>query len=287
MSSWLGLLAAVIAFGVASLLQAAGARRTSPGTPFVRAAAEFLRSWQYVAGTVLDVVAVLLSAFALRDLPLFVVQAASSSSLVITALGSRLFFPQERHPWALPSVVALVGGLSLLGSSAAHSRSLAVGSLGTMLLAAGLPVLWLTGQALRRSGAADHVRHAVLSGLAYAGMGISFRVLHVPANPFLTLTQVPALAACGYFVVALFFFGRALRGGTVTEAMAIVVALDTILPAGIGVLLLGDATRPGWLAAAVVGLVVTVAGVVSLIHTMPEDPSPPVTQADEDVLVSR
>jgi drug/metabolite transporter (DMT)-like permease len=273
--SWACLVAAILAYGGGSLLQAKGARRGPAGMSLVRAAGEFLRSWQYMLGTALDIAAVALSGVALRTLPLFVVQAASASSLVITAIGSTYLFPRERQRGTLPAIVAVVAGLVLLGSAAAPGRSVTIGPTGALLLGLGLPVLMAASVVLTRLEVSHHVREAALAGLAYAGMGISLRTLHVPGNPWLTAVQPAALAAVGYLVVALFYFGRALRSGTVTEAMAIVVSIDTILPAGIGLLLLGDATRPGWGPAMLAGLALTVAGLTTLIHRISEDPAEP------------
>ncbi len=274
------LVAAILAYGSSSLLQATGARQAPPGMSVGRAALGFLRSWQYVLGTVLDLVAVALIAVALRTLPLFVVQAGAASSLVITAIGSAYLFPRETRRGTLPSIVAVVAGLVLLGSAAAPGPSETVGPGAALLLGLGLPVLLGAGMVLSRARVAPHVREAALAGLAYAGMGVSLRVLHVPGNAWLTVLEPAALAAAGYLLVALFFFGRALRSGTVTEAMAIVVSLDTILPAGIGVLLLGDATRPGWSLALFLGLAITVAGLTALIRTLP---ALPVDPADDPV----
>ena len=266
MPAWLALLVAVLAFGSASLLQANGARRPAEHVGGLRLFGQLMSNWQYVLGSALDVGAVFLIGYALIELPLFLVQAAASSSLAVTVLGSALLYPHERQRGVWRPVLAVVAGLTLVGSSAASGASKSLPNLGLVILGLCVPLLVVAGVVLSRTSLAPHVRDAVLAGSAYAGLGISLRSLHARPTFVGSVTQTAAFLAAAYLAVALFFFGRALRGGTVTEAMAIVVSSDTIAPALVGVLLLGDRTRPGWGSAAIFGLLATIAGVLWLIR---------------------
>ena len=59
-------------------------------------------------------------------------------------------------------------------------------------------------------------------------------------------------------------FATALQRGSVTRATALTFAVDTVVPAGIGLALLGDATRPGYATIAAVGFVLTITGALAL-----------------------
>ena len=72
-------LAAAVAFGVASVLQAVGSRRLATAAPDARLLLRLLRSLPYVAGLGLDVVGFAATVVALRTLPLFVVESAIAS----------------------------------------------------------------------------------------------------------------------------------------------------------------------------------------------------------------
>ena len=63
-----------------------------------------------------------------------------------------------------------------------------------------------------------------------------------------------------YFVL----YSLALQRGSVTVATAPMIVMQTLTPAALGVLALGDAVRESWLPAAVLGLLVTGAGAVVL-----------------------
>ncbi|MDQ1709353.1 MAG: hypothetical protein QOG49_738, partial [Frankiaceae bacterium] len=267
MLGWVSLLTAIVAFGTASLLQATGARRSVRGGSAVQFVLDIATSGPYATGTALDLVAVVLTAVALRSLPLFFVQAATSSSLVVSAIGSALLFPAERRPGLWRPVAAVSLGLALLGGTAAEGASTSLGTLGIALLGCGVPLVFAARLLLQRTAIAPGIGYAGLAGLSYAGMGISLRTLHVPADVWRTPAQPAALIAAGYLALALMYFGRALQNGSVTQAMAIVVSIDTIAPAGVGVWLLGDRTRAGGAVPALAGLLVTVGALLWLLRT--------------------
>src|SRR3954447_6492176 len=111
-------LAAAVAYGVASVLQAVGSRRLATAAPDARLLLRLLRSAPYVAGLALDAAGFAATVVALRVLPLFVVESAVASSVGVTALvaarglGARLLRPERI------ALVVLGVGLVLLASSA-------------------------------------------------------------------------------------------------------------------------------------------------------------------------
>src|SRR3954465_13952160 len=111
-------LAAAVAYGVASVLQAVGSRRLATAAPDARLLLRLLRSAPYAAGLALDAAGFAATVVALRVLPLFVVESAVASSVGVTALvaarwlGARLLRPERI------ALVVLGVGLVLLASSA-------------------------------------------------------------------------------------------------------------------------------------------------------------------------
>lgn len=256
---------AALSYGSASVLQSVAARKaeSSPGLDpqlFVRLA----RSAPYVLGLGLDGAAFLASLVALRTLPLFLVQSAVAASVGVTAviaaaIGVRL---QSRE---IASLVVLGCGLLLLAASAQaeQGRPLA------------LPVRWgllscvvalgaagvLTARSKRRSSASAL---AVLGGLAFTGVAVSARALTVPRPVWHVLTDPGLWAIVALGGLGMLLFTTALQRGSVTKATALTFAVETIVPAGIGLAFLGDRTRPGFAAIAAVGFVLTIAGTLAL-----------------------
>jgi len=65
-------------------------------------------------------------------------------------------------------------------------------------------------------------------------------------------------------VLGILLFTTALQRGSVTSATALTFAVETVVPAGIGLGFLGDTTRPGYALVASVGFLLTIAGTLAL-----------------------
>jgi uncharacterized membrane protein len=87
------------------------------------------------------------------------------------------------------------------------------------------------------------------------------RILHY-LGPFLRSPVTYALVVAA--VVAMLTYSTALQRGTVTQATAPLVVGETLAPAVVGILMLGDRPRAGWTWVAVLGFLLAVGGAVSL-----------------------
>lgn len=263
-------LGSAVCFGIASVLQAVAARAAAePGggsAVDARLLMRAVRQWRYMAGLGLDGFGFLLELVALRSLPIYAVSAALAASLAVTAvaaarlLGVRL----SGREWA--AVAAVCGGLALLGLASGSegagddhgSAALRWGTLATAaaVLAAGS----LAGRLPERS------RAAVL-GL---GAGFGFGVVEVAVRLIDGMTPSALLtnpAVYGLLLgggTAFLLLTSALQRGSVTAATAGMVIGETVGPALVGVLALGDTTRPGWAPVAVAGFVLAVLGALAL-----------------------
>jgi hypothetical protein len=93
---------------------------------------------------------------------------------------------------------------------------------------------------------------------------VAARLLRVP-SPLTGLLHDPlAWALVLYSVVALLAYGAALARGSVTTTAAVTFTVETVVPAAIGLALLGDRTRPGLAPVAVAGFVLALGGCVRL-----------------------
>jgi hypothetical protein len=102
-----------------------------------------------------------------------------------------------------------------------------------------------------------------VAGLGYGVLAVAARVL--PGFTIHDLIHDPAayaLAAAG--VVSFMLYATALEDGSVTVATAAVVLAETVPPAAVGILFLGDHTRPGLGGVAVLGFSLAVVCAVAL-----------------------
>jgi drug/metabolite transporter (DMT)-like permease len=267
--SWglVGAFAAAIAYGTATVLQAMGARATERATrPDARLLWRLAHSMPYVAGLVLDGFGFALSLAALRSEPLFTVQAIVSASLAWAAilsvllLGSRLL-PTEWGALALTTV-----GLALLAISAAERPATHVTRTTRLeLLVAVLAVAVVVLAIARRSGEQAAGRFEVwtlgtLAGTMYGAGGIGARVLAQPHSPRGLLVDPALWAMLVAGVLGLMLQAMALQRGGVAAVTSAVVIAETLLPAAVGVFLLGDRPASGRTLVAVLGFVAAVAG---------------------------
>ncbi len=286
--SMVGALLAAVFYGAASVLQAMGARTVRRGSGVdPRLLVRVLGSVPFVLGILLDILGFASELAALRRLPLFAVQAAVASSLAVTAvLAARVLHERLRWPDWL-AVAAVCVGLGLLGVSAGAEGSHPVGAGFDVALAVTLVVVGVAGVAAARlhSGA-----RAAALGLA-AGLGFGVVALAARTASDLSPAQLlrePAtyLVAAGG-ILAFLLYATALQHGAVTTATAALVVGETIAPAIVGALLLGDRSRPGLEAVAVAGFVLALAGALALARfgevsaTEPEQVDGAVT-ADRD-----
>ena len=238
--SFASALAAAFAFGVASLLQEDGARRSPERRDVgLRLLAQFLRQPAFVAGTGLDAAGFVLTFVALRHLPLFAVEAAVSSAVAVTAVGSARR-GQRLSRAGRRAVAAVVLGLALIGSSALPEGPPTLAGAGRLALLGGVLALAAAGFAAGRRIQGDLAAPALggLAGLAFALFGVASRVL--PHAPFV---QDPvAWAALAYIALGLLLYGAALQRGPVTAVMASTTVVETVFPALVG-LALADGAR--------------------------------------------
>ena len=268
----LGALGAAVCYGAASILQALAARRerTAVGLD-PRLLLRLAKSWQYLLGLGLDGFAFLLSIVALQTMPLFAVQAIVSSFLAITAVLGAIFLKMPLTRRDKVALTVVIGGLIMVGMSAAEDEAVAVSSGERWGILVAALVLGAIAVPLGRvEGVKGAAALGAVAGLGFGAVAVAARVL--PRITWDTLfsdlgallrdpaTYALAVAA----VVALLSYSTALQRGTVTQATAPLVVGETVVPALVGVAMLGDVPREGWAWVAVVGFALAVGGALAL-----------------------
>ena len=93
---------------------------------------------------------------------------------------------------------------------------------------------------------------------------IAARALHVPTPPWHLAFEPVALALVAYGACAILMFASALQRGAITATSAVMLAVETIVPAIVGLAALGDRTRPHFEIIACVGFAITVGACLAL-----------------------
>lgn len=258
-------------FGIAAILQAVGSRKVPTGSELdPRRLAGFvgalLKQPAFLGALVLNLAGFGLHFVALRLLPLYLAQAGIAASLVVTALLATRLMSDQLSAIEWTAVVGVCVGLGLLAVSAGDAGESARHQGLTIGVIVGLiTIAVLGGLASRSQHASATAVLGLLAGLGYAGVAISARMLD--DSSISALLQSPTtytLPVSG--ALAFVLYSLALQRGSVTLATTPMIALQTITPAAVGVLVLDDAVRDGWYAGALGGFVVTAIGALILVR---------------------
>ncbi|UIJ36411.1 hypothetical protein [Allobranchiibius sp. GilTou73] len=273
--SLLGALAAAIAYGAATILQAIGVRRLSalPSDPGWRARVP--GASMYFWGLLLDGLGFVFSAAALRTLPLFLVESAVASSVAFTAVLAVLFLGVRLRGREIGALVGVVLGLALLAVSAHEGPAKHVGHLaGWLLLAAAAVVAAViaTGWWAVRDAGSSALTLAAAAGAGFGMVGVAARILFIPHDWWRLLGEVTFWALVAHGVLATVCYGLALDRGRTTTVAAVTFAVETVLPAAIGLAFLGDDVRRHLAIVAVLGFAVTLGSCVALASRAEPDP---------------
>ncbi|MEK2471424.1 hypothetical protein [Streptomyces noursei] len=292
-------IAASVCYGTGSVLQAVGSRKsarreaakatggavTQHGGPSLSSTAKAAVTWEFMVGTVLDFIGFGLGALAARLLPLFLSQTVISANLVITAVLSikLLNIRLTRNEWV--SIGVVCSALVLLATAAGPEGS-GHTPIGThwWLLVASVVIIGGGTLIVRLLGGRAAILAGLLSGLGFGALGVGVRVLN-GVDPFHlpSLLGDPALYAILVAGIGgMYLHTVALQIGSVNGATAALVVGETVVPGILGVLWLGDSSRPGFAWMAILGFVVAVAGAVA-VAWFGEPETAPEQGADQQV----
>jgi drug/metabolite transporter (DMT)-like permease len=274
---WISLAAALVAalcYGIACVMQAMAvraasrrkdtAKRTALGGVDPGLVLRMLHQWPFIASLGFDLIGFVAQLIALRRLPLFAAQAIIAGNLAVTAVFAAWLIRLELAWREWLAVAGVIVGVGMLGLSAGAHAATGVNAkfkLALILAVAGIAAAGVAASRLKPP-ARTPVLGAV-AGLGYGVLAVAARVL--PGFSPHELIRDPAayaLAAAG--IVSFMLYATALEGGSVTVTTAAVVLAETTPPAAVGILFLGDHTRPGLGGVAVLGFSLAVVCAVAL-----------------------
>ncbi|MGK3088670.1 hypothetical protein ACG93S_02220 [Streptomyces sp. WAC01490] len=261
-------LGAALCYGTASVLQAIAARAaTRPGSGAGVDPALLLRAvrqWRYVAGLALDGLGFVLQIVALRALPIYAVGAALAASLAVTAVVAARLLAVRLSPTEWAAVAVVCAGLGMLGLASGQEGDLPGPEwLPWAVPAAALGVLVLGAVGGRLPTRARSLALGLGAGFGFGVVEVAVRLVD-DVSPGALVRNPAAYGLLLGGAAAFLLLTSALQKGSVTTATAGMVLGETVGPALVGVVWLGDGTRAGlgWLA--VTGFVVAVAGSLAL-----------------------
>lgn len=261
-----GALVAALAYGAGTVLQAIGAKRLISLPPGAGARARATAAMPYAAGLGLDGIGFVASVLALRTLPLFLVESAVASSVAVTAVLSVVVLHLHLRRAEIAALGAVAVGLVALAAVAEPGPAIRPGngfSVAMLVAAAVVAALLLLG-------AVDHDRQrgavvlSLAAGLGFGGVGVSARLIEVPTPWWHLGFDALAWALLAHAALATVAYGLALARARVTTVAAITFVTETVVPAAIGLALLGDRVLAGRWPLAGLAFALTLGGCIVL-----------------------
>ena len=255
-------LGAALLYGAAAVGQAVASRRLPPAEDgFVRLTVAALRDRLMLVVIASYLVGAALHLAAIELTPLYLAQAGIAASLPVTALVAAVYLRERLTPLDWAAILATGVGIALLAVAAGdagsgdHEPSFVVG------LYVGLALVFALGlAAYRTDGAWSGATLGLLAGVAYAGTTLAARA--IPDGSLRTVALVVVL--CVFGVLGFWLYSFAMQRVAVTGATAPLILAETVVPAGVGIALLGDTVPAGSWPLLTVALALAMGGAVWL-----------------------
>jgi drug/metabolite transporter (DMT)-like permease len=267
-----------VCYGTASVLQAAATRSVEAGDGSGVDAVLLLRAvrqWRYLVGIGLDGLGLVLQVAALRLVPIYVVAAALAASIAVTALVAAWVLSARLSTTEWTAVGVVCASLGMLGFAAGpEGTQRGPGGLGWALLGVVGAIFIAGAVGGRLSGRPRALALGLGAGSGFGVVEVGVRLID-PIDPSKAAFYTnPALyAAAGGGAAGFLLLTSALHRGSVTTAVAGMVVGETIAPAIVGVVWLGDRSREGLGWMVFVGFAIAVAATLALAR-FGEAPNP-------------
>ncbi|OMB78837.1 DMT family protein [Mycolicibacterium conceptionense] len=273
----IGVAAAVLAcvgYGTASVLQSYAAGRsvasgvaTSDRGPTLRSTVGAMLAPVFIAGMALDLLGFAGSLISARLIPLFLSQTIISANLVVTAVLSIFVLHVRLHRRDWTAIAIVLAALCILGATAGHlgDRDAGAGLHWGVLVVSAI-ILGLGAALVRLLGKNAAVPAGLIAGVLYGAMAVAVRVVDglEPLNVGVLIADPALWAILVAGLGGFYLFTVALQVGSVNGVAAALVVGETVVPGIVGVVLLGDVSRPGYGWLVVIAFIAAVAGAVAL-----------------------
>ncbi|MED5811655.1 hypothetical protein VST63_04725 [Mycolicibacterium sp. 050232] len=273
----IGVAAAVLAcfgYGTASVLQSYAAGNTlaaggdtAANGPTLRSTITAMLAPIFIAGIALDLFGFVGSLVSARLIPLFLSQTIISANLVVTAVLSIFVLHVRLHRRDWTAIAIVLVALCILGATAGPLGDRDPGAvMHWSVLVVSAIILGLGAGLVRLLGRNAAVPAGLIAGVLYGAMAVAVRVVDglEPLNLGVLIADPASWAILVAGLGGFYLFTVALQVGSVNGVAAALVVGETVVPGIVGVVVLGDASRPGYGWLVTIAFIAAVSGAVAL-----------------------
>lgn len=219
----------------------------------------------YVFGIVLDIFGWLLTLYAVQNLPLFLVESVIAASIVVTALIERVVRHAQLSWQAYSAIGLIIFGLILLAVASSPEKAEPVSeTLRIVIALSPLPLFLLGVVAARQKNNRSAFILAAISGLSFGATSVMGRIFDASRPLWHTIYNPLLLGLIVSGTLGVLLFSTALQRGAATTVNATMTASQTIIPAIVGIVFLGDNAKQGLWYMATFGVILALGGVTAL-----------------------
>ena len=219
----------------------------------------------YVFGIILDLVGWVLTLYAVQYLPLFFVESILAASIIVAAILERLTHRKILPRRAYVAIGLIMAGLVLLALAASPDRAKPISQiLKFIIVLSALPLAGLGWLFARRPGNGAALMLAAIGGFSYGITSVIGRIFSFSQPWWHTIYSPLIFGLLATGGLGILLFSTALQRAQATTVNAVMTASQTVFPAAIGIVFLGDSARNGLWYLVISGGSLALAGVILL-----------------------
>jgi drug/metabolite transporter (DMT)-like permease len=252
--------------GTAAILQKVSAdKEKTVGSMDARLLWRLFQDKPYIGGVALDLVGWGLTLYAVQYLPLFLVESIIATNMVVTALIERLVWHRVlSYRVYLAIGIIVIGIIPLLFAATPEKAAHISNLLRWLIVFSPLPIAAAGYFLARRTGQVAAIGLAVLGGLAFGGTSVVGRIFVFSQPLWHTIYSPLVLALIANGILGILLFSIALQRSHATVVNATMTSSQTLIPALVGIVFLGDSARNGMWYLVAIGTGLSICGFILL-----------------------
>ena len=267
--------ACAICNGTAAVLQKISAdKEKNVSSLDARLLWRLIQNKPYLVGIVLDFLGWIFTIFAVQYLPLFLVESIVAAGIVVTALIERIFRHQKIRTKSYLAIAVIVVGLILLALASSPEKAEPISNTLRWLIIFAPILVGLVGYVLARSkNYRGAISVAILSGVAFGGTSVIGRIFKLSQPVWHTVYSPLIFSLIISGTLGILLFSIALQRAQATIINATMTTSQTLIPAAIGIIFIGDTARNGMWSYVFFGTFLALGGVAFLALSHKNNPS--------------
>lgn len=262
-----------LCYGLATVLEQIGVKKLKhvkqmQASVFIK----FFKQLPYVQGFILDMLGWVFILYAVRSLPLFLIQSLIASSLIVSAVIDHYWLHTSINRVEKFSILTVLVGIILLGVVAHPGPAKPINDFFKwIIILAPILLLFISAIIIKiKAGKMTSTIMAIIAGISFGGTSVASRILSSQHIYLKSSSSLLIIAIAIYGALALFMLSVALQRDKLNRVNSALFASEVAIPSILGLIFLGDKVHNGLYWVIWLGLILVVSGTLSLALDLKE-----------------